>query len=154
MNTPNGTDNLPLTLLGGAQARGNEWGWAIESFPIALAEAPRIGYACLGGQFQILLEEGVCEMYWLSADSQDRFPNEPWQQYAERSCDEVAAGFQQLTNTADFNQEASTVSFLKARVACGWDVRPSLLFVAYFATEAEYESLTSALPRERDRISP
>jgi hypothetical protein len=54
----------------------NEYGWEIDAFPNALAHAERLGYACLGGQFQFVLQDATCEMYWLSADSSERANDE------------------------------------------------------------------------------
>jgi hypothetical protein len=76
---------LPTAITIGADLRGNEYGWPIHSFPDALAKAEALGYACLGGQFQFRIDDGTCEMYWLSADSTERRPGEAWCAYGERS---------------------------------------------------------------------
>src|SRR6476646_6510080 len=97
---------LPSEIAQGATSRGNEYGWSIDSFPDALAQAEDLGYACLGGQFQFRLNDSTCEMYWLSADSKDRLPHESWADYSRRSCSEVLTRFQHLISSTDFKKEA------------------------------------------------
>jgi hypothetical protein len=95
-------DNLPAELLAGSALRGNEYGWTPQSFVNAVAVAPDLGCACIGGQFQFRLPEGTCEMYWLSADSTERANGELWSEYSRRSCNEVRAKFDRLMRTTDF----------------------------------------------------
>jgi hypothetical protein len=126
---------LPAQVWQGATLRANEYGWSVAAFPDALAEAEGRGYACLGGQFQFRLEDGgTCEMYWLNADSKDRAPGESWADYCHRSCSEVRNGFQRLVDKTDFGAEASS-----------WGLQAestrSLVFVAYFVTEADLANI-------------
>jgi hypothetical protein len=130
-------DNLPADLLVGANLRGNEYGWAPESFAIVVAIAADHGYACLGGQFQFRLPDAICEMYWLRADSTERAHDESWNQYSRRSCDEVGDAFNRLMRTTDFRAQASDCEFLKHKVDAGFDSIPTLMFVAYFVTEQQ-----------------
>ncbi len=124
-------DDLPADVLEGATLRGNEYGWSVASFPIALVRAEARGYACLGGQFQFRLKDGsTCEMYWLSADSSERVTGESWDAYSRRSCSEVKENFQRLISETDFSKETS-----------GWNLSSAsikdLVFVAYFVTESD-----------------
>jgi hypothetical protein len=128
---------LPPQVLQGATLRANEYGWSVAAFPDALAEAEGRGYACLGGQFQFRQEDGgTCEMYWLNADSEDRAPGESWADYCHRSCSEVRNGFQRLVDKTDFGAEASS-----------WGLQAestrSLVFVAYFVTEADLANIAA-----------
>jgi hypothetical protein len=128
---------LPAQVSQGATLRANEYGWSVAAFPDALAEAEGRGYACLGGQFQFRLEDGgTCEMYWLNADSEDRAPGESWADYCHRSCSEVRNGFQRLVDKTDFGAEASS-----------WGLQAestrSLVFVAYFVTEADLANIAA-----------
>lgn len=66
-----------------AHLKGNEYGWEASFFPAALANAQTLGYACTGGQFQFRLDNGTCEMCWLSADSDPRHGAESWANYCE-----------------------------------------------------------------------
>ena len=128
---------LPAAVTHGAEARGNEYGWTIVSFPDALAQAEMLGYACLGEQFQFRLESGTYEMYWLNADAGERAPDEPWPAYSRRSCREVLSAFITLLDRTDFKKEASNWPALGAAVAGGFDLSNKLRFVAYFVDEIE-----------------
>jgi hypothetical protein len=128
-------NDLPSDVLEGATLRGNEYGWSVASFPVALERAGTHGYACLGGQFQFRLEDGTtCEMYGLSADFKDRLPGESWTDYSRRSCSEMKGTFQRLISKTDFRKEA-----------LGWNLphsfTGSLVFVAYFVTESDLAEL-------------
>jgi hypothetical protein len=129
---------LPPDILKGATLRGKEYGWTVSSFPDALVGAEANGYACLGGQFQFRLDDGTtCEMYWLDANSKERAHAESWAEYCQRSCLEVLNRFRHLTSATDFSKEAS--SWPSARI----DPIRSLVFVAYFVTEAELAALAT-----------
>jgi hypothetical protein len=128
-------DDLPSELVEGATLRGNEYGWSIISFPVALERGVRHGYACLGGQFQFRLGDGsTCEMYWLSADSTERLPGEQWADFSLRSCSEVKQNFQRIISEVDFAKEAMS-----------WNLSPvaieNVVFVAYFVTESDLARL-------------
>jgi hypothetical protein len=128
---------LPAIITQGATLRGNEYGWEIDAFPNALAHAEALGYGCLGGQFQFVLPDATCEMYWLSADSSERAKNEAWSTYSRRSCSEVLDGFQRLVTNTDFKKQASQWPAVKAAMERGLDLMSALIFVAYFVSEAE-----------------
>jgi hypothetical protein len=133
---------LPSDISQGARLRGNEYGWSVSSFPDALTRAEAHGYACLGGQFQFRLDDGsTCEMYWLSADSKERALGESWADYSHRSCSEVQNEFQRLASATDFRKEASSWPSVQI------DPTTTLVFVAYFVTEAELGKLDRNLAR-------
>jgi hypothetical protein len=137
MGSDETSNTFPTIITQGATLRGKEYGWEIDAFPNALAHAERLRYACLGGQFQFVLQDATCEMYWLSADSSERANDEPWPTYSRRSCSEVLSGFQRLVTNTDFKKEASQWPIVKAAVADGLDPMSALIFVAYFVSEAE-----------------
>ena len=123
-------DDLPPDVVEGATLRGSEYGWSTISFPAALARAEAHGYACLGSQFQFRLSDGsTCEMYWLSADSKERLPEEQWADYSRRSCSEVKQNFERLMSETDFNKEVSSCNLSSTTT-------DNLDFVAYFVTES------------------
>lgn len=131
---------LPLEIAVGASVRGNEYGWDIAAFPSALSRAEALGYACLGGQFQFRLEDGsTCEMYWLSADSDDRKDSESWTDYSRRSCSGVLQNFERLIEQTDFVKQA-------ANWQLQIDAKRALVFVAYFVSEAEWTAIQAARP--------
>ena len=128
---------LPPEVTRGATVRGNEYGWTLDAFPQALLKAEALGYACLSGQFQFRLDDGIYEMYWLDADSTDRRDGESWADYGRRSCGEVLDRFKAAIASADFPKEASSWPWLASAMAQGLDIATHLVFVAYFVTETE-----------------
>lgn len=136
-----GTDNLPVEMTTCATLDGNEYGWRIESFPNALAKAEAFGYACLGGQFQFRLNTGICEIYWLSADSRERELNEIWLDYCHRSSTEVLNNFNKVVSETDFEEIAGDWPIVQQAMEQGVDPHQVLVFVAYFVTEDEYTNL-------------
>jgi hypothetical protein len=132
---------LPADITAGATLSGNEYGWNVDSFPVALRRAEEHGLACLGGQFQFRIADAIYEMYWLTADSTERRSGETWADYVHRSCDEVHNGFQKLVAQSDFVAEVSGWPMLKAGIQEEHDVLSKLVFVAYFVTEAELNSI-------------
>jgi hypothetical protein len=128
---------LPPIIARGASLRGNEYGWEVSAFPAALASAKAHGYACLGGQFQFRVPDGVYEMYWLEADASDRRSEEGWADYSQRSCTEVLDKFNDLVSNTDFVKEAARFRLLSSAVEC-------LVFVGYFETEASLAKLKTS----------
>jgi hypothetical protein len=101
------TSSLPEEIAAGASLIGSEYGWRLSSFPDALTKAEIGSYACSGGQFQVRLTFGTCEMYWLSANAEDRQPGEDWGSYCSRSCAEVREKFGRLASDTDFLKESA-----------------------------------------------
>ena len=131
--------SLPDELTAGADRRGNEYGWRVEAFPLAIAVAPGLGYACYGGQFQFRLADGAtCEMYWLQTDWCERGAAESWQDFAQRSCEHTLVQFKQILRTANFTKEARSFRYLEPLLDSGWDPTGDLVFVAYFETEKDW----------------
>jgi hypothetical protein len=129
--------DLPPEITKGAQLAGNEYGWRISSFPDALANAEALGFACIGGQFQFRLDTGICEMYWLRADSNARQKGETWLAYCARSCSEVKIGFERLVLETDFVKQASEWPPVREAMKRRLDPIQNLVFVAYFVDESE-----------------
>jgi hypothetical protein len=126
---------LPAELTESASLRGNEYAWSPEAFPMVLAKAEALGFACLGGQFQFRAPGATCEMYWLNADAEDRLPHEPWSAYVSRSSTEVRSAFHALIKSTDFLAEAQRWSGVPE--LCGDQATPMkyLCFVSYFIAE-------------------
>lgn len=123
---------LPLHLLIRAVKSGGEFGWRKEDFLAALHEAASEGFACIGGQFQWVLPDGTCELYWLNADASPRIPNESWASYVKRSEEEVEKGYECILRTSDFNEESNKFDFLREKKAEGISLDEYLVFIAYF----------------------
>jgi hypothetical protein len=139
MDTMNraGRNEFPPDVLAGATLSGNEYGWTPDAFPKALQKAESHGLACLGGQFQFRVTDGIYEMYWLESNSTERRASESWADYSHRSCAEVREGFGKLLKDKDFVSEALKWPLFKAEISDGFDPLSSLVFVAYFITESE-----------------
>ena len=139
-------DPLPAELVQDASLCGEEYGWEVARFPAALTVAERCGRACLGGQFQFRFDEGIYEMYWLSADPAERLAGEQWEEYVHRSCTEVAREFDRVVGTTDFSKILRELPpDLQEKVrAAGFDFTRALVFVAYFVTEQELVALSLA----------
>jgi hypothetical protein len=137
-------DPLPAELVRDVSVRGGEYGWELGRFPAALTMAERSGRACLGGQFQFRIDEGIYEMYWLSADAAERFAGEPWEEYVRRSCAEVAREFDRIVGTTDFSKILRELppSLQEKVTAAGFDFTRALVIVAYFVTEQELVALS------------
>ncbi|WP_353069787.1 hypothetical protein RBB75_05290 [Tunturibacter empetritectus] len=147
-------DNLPPEMTIGAAQSGSEYAWQLDCFPSALAKAEALGYACLGGQFQLRLSTGTCEMYWLSADSKERKLNEPWPAFCRRSCSEILSAFTKLIAETDFRKIASEWPSVQDAMAQGLDPHQVLVFAAYFVNEVEYAQLNQKNePLRQEKIS-
>jgi len=48
---------LPDELIEGSTLRGNEYAWNLDAFRAAMAVGPPLGYACICGQFQFLVDD-------------------------------------------------------------------------------------------------
>jgi len=135
---------LPREIATGAELRGSEYGWRVTAFPSAVIAAKRLGYACLGGQFQFRSSSSIHEMYWLCADSSPRRDAEPWSDYAVRSCEETMQRFQHLLGTTDWMREAEGWPGLAEELPSASKPADALVFVAYFVTEIEAGRLTES----------
>lgn len=125
---------LPQALTSTARRSGDEYAWPIDAFASALDVATTISLACLGGQFQFLFSDAVCEMYWLSADSDDQRENESWFDYVIRSNKEVQERFERLLVCVDFEDEARRWPSVIPHDSQFMD---AVVFCAYFVTEAD-----------------
>jgi hypothetical protein len=127
-------DALPVELTKGAIRLNGEDAWEPSAFPLALQNAPILGYACLGGQFWFLLpDNSLYEPFWLEANSTDKADDESWSDYSRRSCEEVLVAFKALVERCEFHKEARKFESLNSPFR--------LMFNASFVTEREFRSL-------------
>lgn len=131
---------LPQQLTHGAILRDKEYAWDLASFPLALENAPELGFACLGGQFWFLLEDNsLYELFWLEANSTDRAKEELWTEYSHRSCREVLANFTILLKETSFAQEAKKFgTFSQSLSSDEFSAKFRVLFNACFVTESDH----------------
>ena len=124
-------------MLTTALLEGNETAWKVRDVPIVLELARNHMLACLGGQFQFRFDNGICEMYWLNADSAARKQSESWEQYVNRSINEVLTRFESLLGQTDFDVEVRNWKFLNSKRLQNVELTEHLFFVAYFVSEDE-----------------
>jgi hypothetical protein len=133
---------FPAEIVARGSHEGNEWAWPLAIVPTVIASARAAGLATLGGQVQFRSPAGICELYWLNADSDTRRPGESWGQYVSRSAEEVLAGFQVLPqDITEFAGEIEQWSTLAALQQAGADLSLYLCFVLDFVTEPEHTNL-------------
>jgi hypothetical protein len=138
----NMADTLPEELTREADLRHGEYAWSISSFSAALVLAPTLGFACLGGQFQLRPDsDTIYELYWLEANSSERLPGESWKSYTERSCSEVSKQFTSLRGSVDFEKEALKVRSIDPLLFSRLEKMEPPVFCAYFISEKEFENL-------------
>ena len=125
---------LPQALTSTARRSGDEYAWPIDAFANALDVAATTSLACLGGQFQFLFSDAVCEMQWLNADSDDQKENESWFDYVIRSNNEVRKRFERLLVSVDFEDEARRWPSV---IPHDSQFMHAVVFCAYFITEPE-----------------
>jgi hypothetical protein len=126
---------LPDELTEGASLRGNEFAWRVDQFPNVMAKARRLGFGCLGGQFQFRPPGATCEMYWLSADPDQRGADEAWSDYAIRSCEQVLERFKATLVGSNLVEEASRWPDIPELTGPSAEPQRHLCFVAYFVSE-------------------
>ena len=110
--------------------------------PLAIALAPTLGFACLGGQFQLRPDPNtIYELFWLEANSSERLPGESWNSYAKRSCSEVSTQFNFSLGSVDFGKEALKFSSIDPLLFSTLEKMEPPVFCAYFVDEAGFENL-------------
>jgi len=135
-------NTLPEELTREADLRHGEYAWSINAFFAALALAPTLGFACLGGQFQLRPDpDTIYELFWLEANSSERLPGETWKSYSERSCTEVSKQFTWLVGGVDFEKEALKFKSIDPLLFSRSEKMEPPVFCAYFVEEKEFENL-------------
>jgi hypothetical protein len=79
---------LPDEILQKAIVSGNEYGWKRPDFKETVEKALELGLGIIGGQVQLKLPDGTCELYWHHYDTADRKSGENWRDYCQRTKDE------------------------------------------------------------------
>jgi hypothetical protein len=129
---------LPPSILAKASLRGKEYAWPLDAVEEAIAAGRAAGLVTLGGQVQFRLPDGICELYWISANAGERRPDESWDVFVNRSADEMLRQFREEVVVHDFLSEARSWPFLRRQIDKGVDVLCCLYFVLYFETEESY----------------
>lgn len=127
---------LPPEVLGKASLRGNDYAWRLADVAEAVTAARDAGLATLGGQVQFRTPAGICELYWLNADADDRRPDEDWPTFVVRSADQVLRGFAGLVAGTDFEAEGVRHPGQLAELqSLGHDLKEYLWFALSFCDE-------------------
>ena len=121
---------------------GGEHAWRRHDVEEVLHEAASIELACLGGQVQFQLRDGVCEAYWLNFDPQPQREGEAWSDYVSRSSAEAFDGFRRLCSATDFQSVAREWEFIATKMDReAYDPINDLWFVLYLASESTTRNL-------------
>lgn len=126
-------NRLPVNILSKSLRRSNEFGWKEDDFIEAVNAAREIPMATIGGQVMYILPEGVCELYWLSYDPEDRKLTEDWLTYCNRTANECIEKFTALIASTDINAAAlENFTFLEEKRKAGVNIERYKAFVLYF----------------------
>ena len=133
---------LPPSVLRKASLRGKEYAWPLAVVEEVVTAAVACGLANGGGVAQFRIPDAVCDLYWLSVESEKRLHDEPWGRYVTRSADEVLARFSDLRSRTDFIKEGISFPCLHQLHRQGVDLDQYLCFVLYFNPEPTEFSLS------------
>jgi hypothetical protein len=108
---------LPPALLEKAEVSpGGELSWRKEDFESVVIAAKKSGLASIGGKIRFVFPDGTCELYWVDYYSESRKQDEKWEDYVERSADEVLEKFRWVCLHTDFEKEANNWKFIKKKI--------------------------------------
>lgn len=126
-------NKLPKYVLDKAVKSGQEFGWRQSDFIDVIEAAKQMELAIIGGQIQYALNDGTCELYWLSYDPTSRLKNENWKDYCNRTAKECLDKFQAIISKTDIEKEAiNCFEFLKSKKENGIRLSDYLIFILYF----------------------
>ena len=134
---------LPEDIYKKSIRSGNEYGWRQADFPSVIEAIRKASMAIIGGQVQYKFPDGICELYWLSYDTDERSIDEDWDAYCNRTAKECLAKFELLISTKNIDQEALEWPFIQTKKNQGIDINQFQIFILYFNDEASYSSLFS-----------
>jgi hypothetical protein len=123
---------LPKHILEKAIKSGNEYGWKEIDVLEVINSAVEIGLAIIGGQVQFVFEDGTCELYWLSYNSNDRLKNENWFEYSKRTAKESIEKLKKITSRNIEAEAIENFSFLKEKKSKGIEIYKNMVFILYF----------------------
>lgn len=136
---------LPAPILAKAVILGREYGWRRGDIASAIAAAPSVGLANVGGEVNFVLPEGICDLYWLAFGCRSPRPGEPWDAYVNRSAQETLASLEKILSHDLVRAGVENFASLKEKLEQGVDLEPYLLFVASFATKEDIDRRISRL---------
>lgn len=123
---------LDKHILDKAIKSGNEYGWRLQDFKIAVDNAVTHNLAILGGQIQFLFPDGTCELYWLKYDTSKRLNKESWSNYCERTKKECLEQFDRLIINNDLEKVGlENFDFLKLKKQNGLNIMDYMICILY-----------------------
>ena len=126
-------NRLPANIRSKSIRYSNEFGWKEDDFIEVVNAARDIPMAIIGGQVMYMLPDGVCELYWLSYDTEDRKLTEDWLTYCNRTANECIERFTALVVSTDINAAAlENFTFLEEKRKAGVNIEMYKTFVLYF----------------------
>jgi hypothetical protein len=122
---------LPEEILALADWRFDEAAWRRKDLPLVAAAAIALDLACLGGQVQFRVPDGIAELYWQDFDPTDRKPDEDWSAYVARSWSEALFLLDSLPSDQQLIDAARTFAGLQDRAEA--ELLEGLWFVTYLS---------------------
>jgi len=123
---------LPAHFLEKAIKSGNEYGWKKGDVLDVIEAARQTHLAAIGGQVQYIWPDAICELYWLSYDSEDRKTKEEWVSYCNRTAFECSEKFKKLL-PVDIEKDAiKSFDFIQDKFEKGVRLDDHQIFILYF----------------------
>lgn len=126
---------LPNHILSKAISSGNELGWKEVDLDEVINSASENGLATIGGEVQFLFNDGICELYWLSFDANERYKNETWEEYIQRASKEINDQIRKIASRNLKSEAIDHFDFLKEKDSKGIDIYNHLIYLLYFEDE-------------------
>ena len=124
---------LPNEILQRSIVSGKEYGWKRRDFEEVVEEAVKVGLGIMGGQVQIKLPDGTCELYWRNYDTHERVTDEDWVSYCDRTRQECFSKFEMLpANQTLIEEGIENFKLLKEKSEQGVNLEEYLIFILYF----------------------
>ncbi len=124
---------LPTEILQRAILSGKEYGWKRTDVKDVIDKAIKVGLGIIGGQVQIKLPDGTCELYWHNFDTTERKSRESWKDYCQRTKVECLNQFDELPTDNDLIKEGiRNFNFLKEKSENNIALKDFLIFILYF----------------------
>lgn len=134
---------LPDEILQKARVYGREYAWSADDIEPTIRAAASLGLANLGGEAQFRFpNNALYDMYWHVFGTEDRFPDELWDDYVNRSAEEILVAFRNLYAAEDFSKDAQEIAYLFEKYDIAMeDALEYLYFQMSVITESKYNYL-------------
>ena len=117
-------------------------GWKFEDIPQVINTCRESGLAILDGKTEFFLPDDTFELYWLRVRLTLKTPEESWEQFVERTCNEFYPFFKEFYETTDFEKEAlHSFDAIKKKKEAGINILDYLCFELGIISESRYLTL-------------